>query len=82
MNEIFLVDVVLDLKCNLRVIKSFEQAFDIFHLFFVLKKILKLYPPSKTIHQWLLDENVCERQVLPSWRRVETFGSYHSPFSF
>ena len=43
--------------------KSSEPTFDIVHLFFVLKKILKLNPPSKTIHQWLLDEIVSERWV-------------------
>ena len=47
--------------------KSFEQAFDIVQLFFVLQKLLKLNLPSKTIHQWLLDEIVSERRVLPSW---------------
>ena len=43
--------------------KSSEKAFDIVHLFFVLQKLLKLNPPSKTIHQWLLDEIVSERWV-------------------
>ena len=47
--------------------KSSEQAFDIVQLFFVLQKLLKLNPPSKTIHQWLIDEIVSERWVLPSW---------------
>ena len=46
--------------------KSFEQAFETVQLFFVLQKPLKLNPPSKTIHQWLLDEIVGERGVLPS----------------
>ena len=38
--------------------KSVEQAFEIVQLIFVLQKLLKLNPPSKTIHQWLLDEIV------------------------
>ena len=62
--------------------KSSEKAFGIVQLFYVIQKLLKLNLPSKTIHQWLLDEIVSERWVLPSWWWAETLGSYHSSFSF
>ena len=52
--------------------KSSEQVFVIAQSFFVLKELLMLHLSSKTIYQWLLDEIVNKRWVLPDRQRVKT----------
>ena len=58
MNETFLVHVVLDHKCKLRVRINWEQVSSIIQSSLFSEEHLKINSPSKTIYQWFLDEFV------------------------
>ena len=67
-NKRILVHIVLEPKCMLSVCLNFisEHLKSISYPSFC-KKLLKSYLPSKTIPQWILDENISERCLLHSY---------------